>query len=95
MVANYFILIPLIALERGVMLTLPTIFLFDVGMLWLLVVYIAIRARRWDILNAFPHIYMLRLISLGIFVRSFVEVMILRRHGENGIWQSVVREKVA
>lgn len=95
MVASYCVLLPVVALERGLALTIPTVFLFDIGLLWLVVSYIALCARRWDILTAFPHIYLLRWISMVVFVRSFVEVMVLRRHGANGVWQSVARKKTA
>jgi len=93
MVLNYFVLLPIIVMSKGLLLTLPTIFLFDVAILWLIVFYIAARAKRWDILSAFPHIYLMRWISLGVFIRSFVEVVVLRRGiSGNGTWKPVARQ---
>lgn len=94
MVANYFLVLPLVALERGVALTVPAVFLFDVALLWLVVNYAALRSKRWDILNAFPHIYMLRWVSLAVFIQSFVAVMVLGRHTDGGIWQSAARKEI-
>lgn len=93
MVLNYFILLPIITVSKGLATTLPAMFLVDIAVLWLIVLYVASRAKRWDILSAFPHIYVMRWISLGMFVRSFVEVIILRRGVRgNGTWKPVTRQ---
>lgn len=97
MVANYLIILPLTAIDRGVALTLPAVFLLDVGLLWAVVFYTASRSKRWDTLSAFPHIYLLRWVSLAVFIRSFVEVMIFRRHIKSGggVWQPPVRVRAS
>lgn len=95
MLVNYFVVLPLIALDKGIVTTVSAVFLIDVLLFWTLVSYAAMRSRRWNILNAFPHIYMLRWVSLWVFLRSFVEVIILRKHVGSGIWRSVSRKQVA
>jgi cellulose synthase/poly-beta-1,6-N-acetylglucosamine synthase-like glycosyltransferase len=94
MIMNYFVILPIIAAQKGVVTTLATIFLIDVCLFWTFVSYAAMRSRRWDMLNAFPHIYLLRWISLWVFMRSFVEVIILRKFAGNGIWNTVTRREV-
>jgi cellulose synthase/poly-beta-1,6-N-acetylglucosamine synthase-like glycosyltransferase len=91
---NYFVILPIIAAQRGFVATLAAIFLIDVLLFWSLVTYAAMRSRRFDILNAFPHIYMLRWLSLYVFLRSFVEVIVLRKFAGNGIWNTVTRKEV-
>ena len=53
---------------------------------------VALRTRRWDILSAFPFIYALRWVTMAVFLRSFVEVSILRRFRvTEGTWATAER----
>jgi biofilm PGA synthesis N-glycosyltransferase PgaC len=90
--ANYFVLVPFISIERHSMAILSEIFLFDVVLTWALAVAVATRTRRWDILSAFPFIYACRWVSMFVFMRSFVEVIILRRFQHTkGSWSTADR----
>lgn len=95
MVLNYLVLLPITAAQRGVLSTLSIVFLLDLILMFGIITYAATRAKRWDILNAFPHIYALRWVSLAVFIWSFVEVIVLRRHQGNGTWKSVARRASA
>ncbi|HMH70416.1 MAG TPA: glycosyltransferase family 2 protein [Candidatus Saccharimonadales bacterium] len=51
----------------------------DYAAIIVLAVFSAFAARRPAILLSLPYFYVLRLIELGVFIRAFVEVIILRR----------------
>ncbi len=76
---NYAIIIPYIAFQRHSPDLLATLFLFDVITTLFLTALVSLRSRRWDILSAFPQIYILRWLTLAVFLRAFVEVNILQR----------------
>lgn len=76
---NYAVLMPYIAFRRHSPAVIATLFLFDVITTLILTAVVSARSRRWDILSAFPQIYILRWITLVVFLRAFVEVIILRR----------------
>lgn len=76
---NYAILMPYIAFRRHSPAVIATLFLFDVITTLIITAMVSARSRRWDILSAFPQIYILRWITLLVFLRAFVEVIILRR----------------
>jgi hypothetical protein len=64
-------------------------FVIDVVVTFMINFLVAMKSKRWDILSAFPQIYMLRFISLGIFLKSFVEVIVLRKFLiSNGLWEN-------
>ncbi|HSX32209.1 MAG TPA: glycosyltransferase family 2 protein [Candidatus Saccharimonadales bacterium] len=84
---SYFIIIPYAAFARQSVDVVAGAFLYDLVVLFALVFLTAIRAGRYDILSSFPYIYMLRWITLMVFLRSFVEVMVLRRFRiTHGAW---------
>jgi cellulose synthase/poly-beta-1,6-N-acetylglucosamine synthase-like glycosyltransferase len=54
--------------------------------------YLAYRSRRSDIISAFPFIYILRWISVSVFLKCFIEVGLLRRHRvSKGVWSTAGR----
>jgi biofilm PGA synthesis N-glycosyltransferase PgaC len=64
-------------------------FLFDVLLMFSIAVFAAVRTRRFDILSAFPFVYVLRWVSLTVFLKAFTEVVVLRRYkASDGIFQS-------
>lgn len=79
---NYALVMPYIAFRRHSPALLATLFLFDVATTLILTALVSLRSRRWDILSAFPQIYILRWLTLFIFLRAFIEVTILRRFQE-------------
>ncbi len=76
---NYAIIMPYIAFRRHSFSLIATLFLFDVATTLALTALVSLRSRRWDILSAFPQIYVLRWITLAVFLRAFVEIALLRR----------------
>lgn len=61
----------------------------DVALTFIISLLAAIKSRRWDIISAFPIIYGFKWISLGVFLKAFVEVMILRKYRiSSGTWDN-------
>ena len=90
--ASYCLLVPAMVFVKHQPGLLAVTFLYDVAITWLMSVAVAARAKRWDILSAFPFVYSLRWISLAIFLRAFVEVGILRKYRRaGGAWTTVQR----
>lgn len=68
---------------------LAVAFLYDVTVTFAFTVFSALRVNRWDIISAFPFIYMLRWLNLTIFLKSFIEVVVLRKYRKaKGQWQN-------
>lgn len=76
---------------------LAVAFLYDVLVTFLFTFFAAARVKRWDIVAAFPFVYGLRWINLFVFLKSYIEVVILRKHrSSTGAWgTSGRRYKVA
>lgn len=88
----YFVLMPFIAITQQSFAVIAITFLYDVVITALMTVMVAARARRWDILAAFPHIYAYRWVSIAVFLKAFTEVTILGRFKHtNGTWTTVER----
>lgn len=87
--AAYFMWVPYLAIVRHSPIVLATAFVSDVAITFAITIFTASRTRRWDVLSAFPQVYALRWLSLFIFLKAFVEVVILRkfRHAA-GIWEN-------
>lgn len=90
--ASYFIIVPLAAIIAQSPAIIAATFLYDVVLTALLTVAVAAYTRRWDILGAFPHIYILRWLTMFVFLKAVWEVTILGRfRGAGGSWTSVKR----
>ncbi len=86
---SYFLVLPFMAISHHSITVVAVAFLYDVAVLLLLVLLTAMRAGRYDILSNFPQIYTLRWVTLGIFLRSFFEVVFLRKFkGPQGAWDT-------
>jgi hypothetical protein len=84
---SYMIIVPYAAYTRGNSNIIATTFLFDVVITFILCALVAAKARRWDILSAFPHIYLYRWVVLFVFLRSLIDVFVLRRFkSSDGTW---------
>lgn len=89
---SYFVLIPYAAIAKHSLAVAAGAFLYDVFILFFLALLTAMRAGRYDILSNFPQIYMLRWVTLWVFLRSFVEVVILRKFKvTHGAWSTAGR----
>jgi cellulose synthase/poly-beta-1,6-N-acetylglucosamine synthase-like glycosyltransferase len=80
---------PYIIYRTGKWIIIPSIILGDFVVLAWLAIFSSVAAKRVSILSALPYFYLLRWLELGIFVKSFVEVVILRKikSGVKG-WQT-------
>jgi biofilm PGA synthesis N-glycosyltransferase PgaC len=89
---NYCLLMPFIAIRSHSENVMATTFLFDVIITLTLTFLVAARAKRWDILSAYPQIYAYRWVTLYVFLRSFIEVTILKRFRiTEGTWSTTGR----
>lgn len=88
----YGLWIPLATILTGSTAYLALAFLSDVILFFGFTLFAASRTGRYDILGAFPLIYALRWVSLYIFIKSFVEVVVFGRHRHSrGLWETVAR----
>jgi cellulose synthase/poly-beta-1,6-N-acetylglucosamine synthase-like glycosyltransferase len=92
LVFNYLVVLP-IAIHRTHSLdVIATAFLFDVGLMFALTFLTAMKANRKDIISAFPQIYLYRWITLFVFLRAFIEVVVFRKfRATEGIWGTAGR----
>lgn len=89
---NYGFILPLAIYRTQSWDVLAVAFLLDVAMMFLLTFLTAMKANRKDILSAFPQIYLYRWVTLFVFLRAFVEVVILRKfRSSEGIWGTAGR----
>ncbi|HSE29572.1 MAG TPA: glycosyltransferase family 2 protein [Candidatus Saccharimonadales bacterium] len=96
MFTSYVVVMPIIAAERGFAEIIAATFMIDVIVAAVVAAFAAMRSNRWDIFNAFPHLYIYRWVSLLVFIWCFVEVVILGRdrskHGKKVLaWEGVKR----
>jgi len=90
--AYIFVFIPLLIKTKHNPALLAYIFLWDVSILFGITLYVSIKARRLDVLSAYPVIYVLRWLNAWVFLRSFVEVMILGKFRvADGAWSTAGR----
>lgn len=90
--AGYCIYVPYMAVQRHSLDIVALTFLYDVFITWVTTLLVALRAKRLDIMSAFPHIYAFRWVSTYVFLKAFVEVLILRRFKTTeGTWTPPTR----
>lgn len=90
--ASYCVIVPVLALTRSSAEVVALTFLYDVSITAFITLAVAVRARRYDILSAFPLIFIFRFVSLFVFLKAFVEVVILRQFKHtSGAWKTVQR----
>jgi cellulose synthase/poly-beta-1,6-N-acetylglucosamine synthase-like glycosyltransferase len=91
---SYCLVVPYFAIVQGSFNVIAMTFLYDVFITAIITMLVAMKARRYDILAAFPHIYAFRFVSLYVFLKAFVEVIVLRRFQHtDGAWTTVQRYK--
>lgn len=92
----YTVWVPFVTAMTGSMHYLALVFLSDVIILFGFTLFAAGRLRQPGLVGAFPAIYVLRWVSLAIFIRSFVEVALLRKYRiTSGRWETVARRRQA
>lgn len=86
---NYCIWIPYLAVRRNSADVIALTFIFDVFFTFLVAFLVAAKSRRWDVLSSFPQVFILRWVSMGIFLKSFIEVVVLRKYRiSKGTWHN-------
>lgn len=94
--ANYFIWVPYLAATKDGLNAVAAAFLTDVVVTFFLTILVCLRSRRWDVLSAFPYIYLLKWLNLAIFLKIFIQVMLLRRrYSYNGQWANGTERRYA
>lgn len=89
---NYFVLMPALVIYKGSTVLAAEIFLLDIAITFVVTMIVASRTTRWDILSAFPLIYFYRWVSMVVFLKAFVEVIILRKFKvTSGTWSTAGR----
>ncbi len=73
------VVVPYIIITTGRWIIIPFIMLGDFIVLCWLALFSAAAAKRVSILSALPYFYFLRWLELGIFLKAFVEVVVLKR----------------
>ena len=88
----YTLWIPFITIVSGSFAYMAMVFLLDVALIFGLLMFVVLRSGRRDLLAAFPAVYAMRFIALGVFIKCFFEVMIMRRFlATSGTWERVAR----
>lgn len=88
--AFFMVWVPYLAIVTGEGAdALAIAFLYDVAVTFIFTLFSAARVKRWDILSGFPIVYALRWINLIVFLKSFIEVVILRKYRKaKGQWHN-------
>lgn len=87
--ASYFLWVPYLAVARHRPDVIASAFVVDVFVTFIINLLVAMRSGRLDVIGAFPQIYLLRWVSLAVFLRAFTEVVILRKFRNTvGVWEN-------
>lgn len=74
-----FIALPIILVMTQNWMLIPVAIAADIIVTGIIALGSSAIAKRWNLLGAVPYFYFLRWLEIGIYVKAFVEVMILRR----------------
>lgn len=74
-----FVLVPIIIISSGNWVLLPAIFAADFLVMGGVTLFSAFATKRWMLFGALPYFYFLRWLEIIVFIKAFIEVMILRR----------------
>jgi cellulose synthase/poly-beta-1,6-N-acetylglucosamine synthase-like glycosyltransferase len=87
--ASYLIWVPYLTITRHSFSVIAAAFVVDVFVTFILNFLAAARHKRWDVVSAFPYVYMVRWVSLAVFLRAFFEVVILGKYRHTtGLWEN-------
>ena len=90
----YGVWVPFVILTTGNLMYVALLIIADIMLMFILALFATLRSKRWAIMAAFPLIYVLRWVNLFVFVKSFVEVIILEKYRHvPGIWETAKRRK--
>ena len=87
-----FVVLPILTLITGNMMFIAVSMVTDIAVVFMSVLFAASRTGRWDIVESFPITYAMRWLQLGVFLKSFGEVILMRkfRTASRG-WETVAR----
>jgi len=91
---NFFIWVPYYSVTArfGGAEFLAATFVFDVLLTFATTLFTSLRSSRYDIVSAFPYIYLIRWLNVFIFMKAFLDVIILRRFRiSDGQWSTLSR----
>jgi cellulose synthase/poly-beta-1,6-N-acetylglucosamine synthase-like glycosyltransferase len=89
---SYGFMLPYMAIMHHSADVIANAFLLDVAALYAITLSVAVKAKRMDIMSAFPQIYLYRWVTLGVFMKAFWDVMILRKYSATeGVWGTAGR----
>lgn len=74
-----FVLIPMIIVMTGNWMVVPVMLATDFVLNSLIALMSSVVVKRWNLLGAMPYFYFLRWLELGIFIRAFFEVIVLKQ----------------
>lgn len=93
---NYFVWVPYLIMRHQSVNVLATIFVYDLILTFIITMLVAARIRRFDIVSAFPIIYGLRWVGMAVFLKAFVEVIVLRKFRvTKGTWDNGANRRYA
>lgn len=76
---NFLIFLPVHIYRRTSPIGLAVTFLLDVGITLVWCIVAAVKHKSWGVIAAFPMIYFFRMINLLVYLKSFVEIVVLRK----------------
>lgn len=87
--ASYLIWVPYLTIARHSFTVIAAAFVVDVFVTFVITALAAARSMRWDVISAFPQVYALRWVSLGVFLKAFIDVIVLRKYRHtDGKWEN-------
>lgn len=90
----YMFAVPIITLLTGSLYFMAVLFLSDVLTIFVFALYAAVRTGRPETLASFPLTYGMRWTQLVIFMKCFMEVVILKKFRiTRGTWETVKRKE--
>lgn len=83
---------PYVIAVTGNWLIIPVAIAADIIMNGFIALFASAVAKRWMLIGALPYFYFLRWVEIGIYLRAFVEIMILKRFQDEMIgWSTAGR----
>lgn len=77
---NVLVLLPILLIRGGAAQAIALTFLIDAGLFFASVIMGAVVHKRMSVISAFPLFYILRVTNMCVYLKAFVEVVLLRRH---------------
>ena len=90
----YLLALPLLSIAAGTPYFISLLFVTDLLTIFAFSLYAALRTGRLETLSSFPITYAMRWIQLIVFLKCFIEVVVLKKFRvTNGTWETVARKE--